>query len=109
MTMKIPRQSDVATDAERPCRNASEPARSNSAPVPLHGLPRSFLFELGHVVATPGAIQLLEQTNTDAVTLLDRHRCGDWGAISAHDMGANKHALPIGARLMPVYTLGEKN
>lgn len=37
------------------------------------------LFLLGRVVATPGALEVLAATRTDALALLLRHVSGDWG------------------------------
>ena len=37
------------------------------------------LFELGQVVATPGALRAIEVNNVDALELLQRHPNGDWG------------------------------
>lgn len=37
------------------------------------------LFNLGQVVATPGAFELLNESGINPVTLLRRHQIGDWG------------------------------
>ncbi len=42
-------------------------------------------FELGVVVATPGALELLAATGTDPTELLERHRGGDWGEVPKAD------------------------
>jgi len=36
-------------------------------------------FPLGRVVATPGALEILEKTGTSVSRLLARHQSGDWG------------------------------
>jgi len=36
-------------------------------------------FPLGRVVATPGALEVLEKTGISAYRLLARHQSGDWG------------------------------
>ncbi len=66
------------------------------------------LFELGAVVATPGALELLAATRTDAPALLRRHHGGDWGDLDAHDRRANDAALKNGTRLLSSYPVGER-
>ena len=61
-------------------------------------------FALGQVVATPGALQLLEQTGPNAMALL-RHVTGDWGDICAEDAKENELSVTEGFRLMSVYAL----
>jgi hypothetical protein len=107
MTKEIPPPSDHATDAEQARRQSKERAMKNSALVQSCGMTRPALFELGQIVTTPGAIELLEQTHTDPATLLKRHQCGDWGTVSAHEIDANKYALEFGARLMSANELGD--
>ena len=58
---------------------------------------------LGHVVATPGALEVVRDHGLDVVGLLHRHRAGDWGAVSEHDAQANDHALDHGARVLSAY------
>jgi hypothetical protein len=62
-------------------------------------------FSLGQVVATPGALVLLERTNTNPLMLLNRHIHGDWGDACADDRALNDQALIDGSRLMSVYRL----
>jgi hypothetical protein len=63
-------------------------------------------FELGKVVATPGALEVLAAAGIGAKGLLDRHAKGDWGDIPVEDKAANTLALVEGERLMSVYTMG---
>jgi hypothetical protein len=63
------------------------------------------LFSLGRVVATPGALHLLNQTATDPSTLLLRHITGDWGDICTEDAAENRLSLEQNFRLMSVYRL----
>ncbi len=56
-------------------------------------------FELGRVVATPGARDL----GVDLAGLLARHSRGDWGDLGAFDRKANDRALRNGERLFSVY------
>lgn len=63
------------------------------------------LFSLGRVAATPGALELLKQTETDPAVLLARHVTGDWGDCDPQDAQTNQEALQQGARVMSVYRL----
>ena len=51
------------------------------------------LFPLGRVVATPGALDLLDQEAQNATQLLVRHQCGDWGDVCRDDALANDQAI----------------
>ena len=63
------------------------------------------LFQLGQLVATPGALQLLKQHNIVPMQLIARHRSGDWGDIDPADSKANADALRFGARILSSYRL----
>ena len=58
---------------------------------------------LGHVVATPGALEVVRTHGLDVISLLHRHRAGDWGAVSEHDAQANDHAVEEGTRVLSAY------
>lgn len=60
---------------------------------------------LGRVVATPGAIEVL--TDSETAALLRRHVHGDWGDVCASDAALNDEALRKGYRIMSVYTIGQ--
>lgn len=62
-------------------------------------------FELGQVVATPGALEALEKAGVSAHRLLYRHVTGDWGDLSDDDKHANDRALLEDTRLLSAYTL----
>jgi hypothetical protein len=64
------------------------------------------LFELGTVVATPGAISLLDELDVDANELISRHQAGDWGDVDEHDRGVNFQSVEYGMRIMSVYRVG---
>lgn len=66
------------------------------------------LFPLGQVLATPGALSLLQSQGFDGRAFLDRHRRGDWGVLCAADCAENAVALREGYRLMSVYPVGSK-
>ncbi len=60
-------------------------------------------FPLGRVVATPGALKLLEEAGEDPLFLLARHRSGDWGELDPHDRKENEPSLRHGWRLVSRY------
>jgi hypothetical protein len=68
------------------------------------------LFPLGQVVATLGALEVLEQAGQSPSKFLDRHVRGDWGDVCEEDAEANNLALKDGSRIFSVYhtKLGEK-
>ena len=67
-------------------------------------------FELGHIRATPGALNAIQQSGEDALSFFVRHVGGDWGVVCAADKDANDRALIDGERLVSAYLLnsGEK-
>jgi hypothetical protein len=62
-------------------------------------------FSPGQIVATPGALALMQRTDTNPAILLNRHLHGDWGDICADDAALNEQALADGSRIMSVYRL----
>ena len=60
-------------------------------------------FPLGQVVATPGAIEAMEEAGQTPDYFLDRHVAGDWGDVSADDRQLNDEALKDGSRLLSAY------
>ena len=48
-------------------------------------------FRLGHIVATPKALESI--TQDDILTAIGRHQSGDWGDLDAEDRKANDVAL----------------
>ncbi len=65
-------------------------------------------FPLGRVVATPGALKLLEEAGEDPLYCLARHRSGDWGEVDAHDRRENERSLRHGWRILSSYLVREK-
>jgi hypothetical protein len=63
-----------------------------SAPLPL-----------GRVVATPGALNLLEKSGGHPFNYLARHATGDWGELCAFDRRQNEIALREGLRIFSSY------
>jgi hypothetical protein len=58
-------------------------------------------FSLGHVVATPNAIQTL--TESDIKQALRRHQACDWGDVSSDDAETNDRAVVNRSRLLSAY------
>ena len=69
----------------------------------MHSLPTIPLFPPGRLVATPGALALLEQTNKSPLEFLARHLRGDWGDLCQEDKTENELGLKHGFRLMSSY------
>ena len=76
---------------------------SNHNPNPDHQA--GPLFGLGHIVATPAALELLEKHGVDPTTLLSRHARGDWGDICSSDRQENEAALQSGSRIFSAYVV----
>jgi hypothetical protein len=62
---------------------------------------------LGKVVATPGALQLLDNTGADPLCLLHRHASGDWGELDPEDRRENELSVREGRRVLSNYPLGK--
>ena len=60
-------------------------------------------FALGQLVATPGAMELLEQTGFSALALISRHVHGDWGDCCDEDKETNELSVRQRMRVMSVY------
>jgi hypothetical protein len=63
---------------------------------------------LGRVLATPGALRLLQDAGEDPFGYLSRHASGDWGELDAHDRRENLRSLIHGWRILSSYPVGEK-
>lgn len=62
-------------------------------------------FNLGQVLATPGALEALEEAATRPSALLMRHQSGDWGDVPPEDAAENELSLIQGFRILSAYTL----
>ena len=62
---------------------------------------------LGQVVATPGALALLELHGLSPLTFLARHAQGDHGTTCPDDVQANREALRDNSRLLSCYAIGD--
>jgi hypothetical protein len=68
----------------------------------------TMLFQLGAVVMTSGALDLMEEEGLDPVYLLGRHATGNWGDLTEEDKEANDAALKDGSRILSAYGKGSK-
>lgn len=70
-------------------------------------IPATILFALGQIVATPGALELLDQEAVIASLLLERHQSGDWGDVPEEDAQENLLSIIYGNRILSSYPVGE--
>ena len=66
------------------------------------------LFDLGQIVATPGALRALEEAGESPFAYLERHVTGDWGDLVEEDRQENELALRRGFRLFSAYRLQDE-
>ena len=59
--------------------------------------------KLGRIVATPAALQALEDSGQTPEFFLDRHIQADWGEVCDGDKKLNDEALVNGERLLSAY------
>lgn len=78
----------------------------NKAPSSAGELPVQF--PLGQIVATPGALRLLQRHGILPLTLLARHASKDWGVLPPEDIAANNLALIHGDRILSSYPVGDE-
>ena len=90
--------------AFRPSIKGSEALRQELS---MNSLPTIPLFPAGQIVATPGALALLEQANRSPLEFLSRHLRGDWGDLCQDDKTENELSLKQGFRLLSSYRVSE--
>jgi len=74
----------------------------------MNSLPTIPLFPTGQIVATPGALALLEQANKTPLEFVSRHLRGDWGDdLCQDDKTENELSLKHGFRLLSSYRVTE--
>lgn len=69
---------------------------------------QKILFDLGQILATPGALDALAKNNTTGLDLLRKHVSGDWGILTDDDRQANQDALESGDRILSSYLLPDE-
>ena len=62
-------------------------------------------FPLGQIVATPGALELLQETGFSAAALCRRHLQCDWGDLCEEDRSENDLAVTRRLRILSCYRL----
>ena len=67
--------------------------------------PRRKRLKLGQIVATPGAVQALDEAKEAPLEYLARHSCGDWGEVGSEDWQENELSVRKGFRVLSAYTL----
>jgi hypothetical protein len=60
-------------------------------------------FPLGQVVATPAALEAIQDSGQTPSFFLDKHSAGDWGEVCKGDAALNNQALATGERLLSAY------
>jgi len=85
-----------------PCLCEAEP-KFKSRNSQMQKTERKPLFDLGQLVATPGALAVLEKTGQNAMEFLSRHVRGDWEELSKEDKTENQFNLEKGLRLLSSY------
>ena len=60
-------------------------------------------FALGQILATPGALEALQESGQTPQFFLARHVRGDWGEVCPEDAQLNDQALVDGSRLLSAY------
>ncbi|MBK6787008.1 MAG: hypothetical protein IPG77_04920 [Betaproteobacteria bacterium] len=65
------------------------------------------LFQLGAIVATPGALRHCTISGVDPMSLIFRHGAGDWGDLDSEDVAANVLALQHDLRVFSSYVFGD--
>ena len=98
-----------ASDKTQTLESASSDAMATVVMVLIDWLIQPPLFPLGQVVATPGALDLLDRTGTNASRLLARHQRGDWGTVCANDVAENNRSIKDGERVLSAYELGRQH
>lgn len=63
------------------------------------------LFSLGQVLATPGALEALQEAGQTPEEFLSRHIVGDWGVVSSEDAKENDFSVKNGFRILSAYKL----
>jgi hypothetical protein len=62
-------------------------------------------FPLGQLVATPGALEVLQEAEQDPLGLLVRHVSGDWGDLEDEDKQENEFSVDRDLRILSAYNL----
>jgi hypothetical protein len=66
------------------------------------------LFALGALVATPGALDLLDRAGVNASIYLKRHAHGNFGTVSPADVEENRFAISRRLRIFSAYKIAQE-
>ena len=69
----------------------------------MEQLKKRRVFELGQILATPGALPALQKAGQDPHDFLARHVACDWGDLSDEDQHENDYSVENGFRLLSSY------
>jgi hypothetical protein len=69
----------------------------------MHQTSKQPAFELGQMVATPGALAALKKAGQQPGEFLTRHLNREWGDIPDEDRLENEYSLEHGFRLLSAY------
>ena len=62
---------------------------------------------LGHLKATPNALEFMRKAGINPALLLQRHHTGDWGDLCQEDWLTNDGNLRTGGRIVSCYRIGQ--
>jgi len=69
----------------------------------MQQISRQPAFELGQIVATPGALAALKKAGQQPGEFLTRHVNREWGDVPDEDRRENEYSLEHGFRLLSAY------
>jgi hypothetical protein len=78
-------------------RSPEDRSPSDNEPEPL--------FQLGRLVATPGALESIQEAEQNPLELVARHVTGDWGELGEEDKRENELSVEAGYRILSAYIL----
>ena len=61
------------------------------------------MFKLGQLLATPGALEAINEAGDSAAKFLRRHAAGDWGDVDGEDWKLNDESVRDGSRILSAY------
>lgn len=61
-------------------------------------------FALGQIVATPGALEAMQESGQTPQFFLAQHAACNWGQVDSEDWQLNDEAVKEGTRLLSAYT-----
>ena len=69
----------------------------------MHQIGKQPAFELGRIVATPGALAVIEKAGQQPAEFLMRHVNREWSDLDEEDRKENDYSLEHGFRLLSAY------